>query len=248
MNESELNEACWEERKVVRINAAGRHRINDRIIREESLSLFINGVLANTFACSPADLEALAVGWAFTQGYFRNKKDIESVSLDKESRAVSLTLRKNNGNINSMISRELPEEEAPKDITLSHEDIYALWKTFDAQCILYQSTGAAHAMALTDGKQILMLTEDVSRRNALIKIIGKIVLNGIDTWGKALLVSSRLAFDMFRMIESTELKLVLCNGAVSSGAVIRAAEARITLVGFIKRGNMNIYCHDERVS
>jgi formate dehydrogenase assembly factor FdhD len=83
MNESELSEACWEERQVVRINAEGRTTIPDRIIREETWSLFINDVLVNTFACSPADLDALAVGWAFTRGYCQNGSDLKSITVEK---------------------------------------------------------------------------------------------------------------------------------------------------------------------
>jgi FdhD protein len=102
-------------------------------------------------------------------------------------------------------------------------------------------------MAVTDGTRILMLAEDVSRRHALAKIIGKMVLAGLDLRGKALLVSSRLADDMFAMIESTEIRMVLCNGAVSAGAIKRAEKAGITLAGCIKSGNMNVYTHAKRI-
>jgi formate dehydrogenase accessory protein FdhD len=50
------------------------------------------------------------------------------------------------------------------------------------------------------------------------------------------------------MIEALGLKIVLCNGAVSNEAIIRAEETGITLVGFIKHGNINVYCHDKRIS
>ncbi|GHT83513.1 sulfurtransferase FdhD [Spirochaetia bacterium] len=242
MNERELSEACWEDRQIIRINAAGCTAITDRVIREETWSLFINGVLVNTVACSPTDLEALLVGWAFTRGYLRDRKELGSITTDKKAGVASLSLRKDNENSVTAIS-----DEATGDITLSPKDIYAVWKTFNAQCPLYQATGAAHAMAVTNGAQILMLTEDVSRRNALAKIIGKIVLAGIDPRGKALLVSSRLDCDMFTMIEATGIKMVLCNGAVSAGAVQRAENLRITLAGCIKSGNMNIYTHARRI-
>jgi FdhD protein len=240
MNENELSESCWEERQVVRINAAGRTTITDRVIREETWSLFVNGMLVNTVACSPTNLEALAVGWAFTRGYCRDRNDLGSITTDKRAETISLVLQKNNKNSITAISGG--------DITLSSGDIYAVWEIFNTQCVLYQATGAAHAMAVTDGTWILMLAEDVSRRNALAKLIGKIVLQSLDPRGKALLVSSRLADDMFAMIEPTGIKVVLCNGAVSAGAVQRAEDAGITLAGCIKRGNINVYTHANRIT
>jgi FdhD protein len=239
MNERDLSEACWEERQVVRMNAAGRATIPDRVIREEIWSIFVDDVLVNTVSCSPMDLDALAVGWAFTREYCRDRNDLESITTDKRAGTVFLALRKNNKNSITAISGG--------EITLSSGAIYAIWETFNAQCVLYQATGSAHAMAVTDGAQILTLAEDVSRRNALAKIIGKIVLNGVDPHGKALLVSSRLADDMFAMIESTGVKMVLCNGAVSAGAITRAEAAGITLAGCIKSGGMNIYTHAHRI-
>ncbi|GHV77868.1 sulfurtransferase FdhD [Spirochaetia bacterium] len=232
----------WEERQIIRINAAGRTAITDRVIREETWSLFANNLLITTVSCSPADLEALAAGWAFTRGYLRDRNDLGSIATDKRAGTVSLALRKNDKNSITAIA-----EDPMEAITLSPKDIYAVWETFNARCALYQSTGAAHAMAVIDGTQILMLAEDVSRRNALAKIIGKIVLEGLDPSGKALLVSSRLADDMFAMIEPTGIKMVLCNGAVSAGAVQRAEAAGVTLAGCIKSGNMNVYTHAKRI-
>ncbi|GHV80541.1 sulfurtransferase FdhD [Spirochaetia bacterium] len=243
MDERELSEACWEDRQIIRINAAGRTAIPDRVIREETWSLYVNEAdgqrnLVNTAACSPVDLEALAVGWAFTRGYLRDRNDLGSITIDKKAGTVSLALRNNNKNSVAVVS-----EESAGDITLSPKDIYAVWETFNARCPLYQATGAAHAMAVTDGTQILMLAEDVSRRNALAKIIGKVILDDVDPRGKALLVSSRLADDMFAMIEPMGIKIVLCNGAVSAGAIRRAEAAGVTLAGCIKSGNMNVYSH-----
>jgi FdhD protein len=242
VNEREQSAACWEERAIVRIDATGRHERTDRVIKEETHSLFINGEWVNTFACSPADLEELAVGYAFSKGYFRDKKDIAALSFNRESGAVLLSLQ-NNGT-----TAEAGSQVPPEEITLSPRDIYAVWETFNGQCALFQATGAAHAMALTNGKQILLFAEDVARHNALAKLIGKIILHSVDPRGKALLISSRLAFEMFRMIESLGLKVLLCHGAVSSGAVKRAEESGITLAGFVGRGYMNIYSHSERIT
>ncbi|GHV28305.1 sulfurtransferase FdhD [Spirochaetia bacterium] len=236
------SEACWEDRQLVRINAAGCTTITDRVIREETWSLFANDLLITTVACSPTDLEALAVGWAFTRGYLRDRNDLGSITTDKMAGTISLVLRKDNKNSVTAISVDPAE-----DITLSPKDIYALWEIFNDQCVLYQATGAAHAMAVTDGTQILLLAEDVSRRNALAKIIGKVILDDVDPCGKALLVSSRLADDMFAMIEPMGIKIVLCNGAVSAGAIRRAEAAGVTLAGCIKSGNMNVYSHAKRI-
>jgi formate dehydrogenase assembly factor FdhD len=52
-----------------------------------------------------------------------------------------------------------------RDVSLSKNALYTMGETFNEQSNLFHITGAVHAMALTDGNQILLLNEDVARYN-----------------------------------------------------------------------------------
>jgi FdhD protein len=240
--------ALWEERDIIRVDGNGRYKTAGRIIREESFSLFIDGKAVRSFDCTPADLEDLAAGYAFTGGYIAGKDDIAGISRSGDS--ISLN-RKTTAGRGSGEDRSGAVSPVPPDFAeglFSAEAVYALWEAFNGQCSLYRATGAAHGTALTDGKQFFVLREDVGRHNALAKLIGAMILNGLSADGKALLVSSRLSSAMYTMALAIGFRFLLCHGAVSSDAVRAAEKAGVTLAGFVRPLSFNLYAGGENLN
>ena len=54
--------------------------------REFPLTIMLNGEQLVTILCSPGDLEALAVGFLYSEGMIRAKEEITGMSLDGENR------------------------------------------------------------------------------------------------------------------------------------------------------------------
>jgi FdhD protein len=226
----------WDEMPIVRIDTSGRHGATDRMIKEDPFKLFINKNHVHTFACTPCNLEELAIGYAYAEGFFNDKKDIEDLKIDDQE--IYLSLKQ---------SLAPPRDTRAVEAFLSDEAIFNMWDAFNEKSGLFYITGAAHAVALTDGREIVILQEDVARHNALAKVIGKMVSGDVGPEGKALIFSGRLALEMFKMIERTGVKILLSHGTTTSKAVRRAEEAGITLAGFVKRDYMNLYTHAERI-
>ena len=250
MDEKETAEASWDELTIVRIDGNRRYKRSDRLIREEAYRLRVNGNLVQTFACTPVDLEELAIGYAFTEGYIAEAGEIESLAVDKKDREIRLSIQKMDApseRASSFLENDLSEDSS-KDSSFSKEAIYTLWETFNQRCGLFHITGAVHGMALTDGREILLLHEDAARHNAAAKTIGEMVRKGIGPGGKAFIFSGRLALKIVMMIERTGVNVLLCHGASTSDAVRRAESAGITLAGFVRRGYMNIYTHSQRIT
>ncbi|MDR1955331.1 MAG: formate dehydrogenase accessory sulfurtransferase FdhD [Treponema sp.] len=240
MGERAGSTAAWDELSIVRIDGARRYKRTDRVIREEAYTLFINDREVHRFACTPIDLEELAIGYAFSEGYCNDKQEIQGITCDRAAQELRLFLKRGDA--------PPPAGAVSVEVSLTKNAIYTLWEAFNEQSNLFHITGAVHAMAVTEGSNVLVLQEDVSRYNAVAKAIGKMLLHGIRPEGKALLFSGRLALKLLMMIERTGVRILLCHGAVSSGAVRRAEAVGITLAGFLKRGYMNIYTHSERIS
>jgi FdhD protein len=113
----------------------------------------------------------------------------------------------------------------------------------------FERTGGLHATGLFNPNgQLLIVREDVGRHNALDKVIGRALVDGIVPLGERILcVSGRLSFELVQKAAVAGAPILVGVGAPSSLAVALADERGITLCGFARRGNTNVYTHPERV-
>ncbi|ALU73479.1 formate dehydrogenase (plasmid) [Rhodococcus erythropolis R138] len=114
---------------------------------------------------------------------------------------------------------------------------------------VFDATGGLHAAALFDSSgRLLVLREDVGRHNAVDKVIGwataayRIPLAGI-----ILMVSGRASFELVQKAVMAGIPILSAVSAPSSLAVDLASETGLTLIGFLRGTNMNLYTHDHRV-
>ena len=115
---------------------------------------------------------------------------------------------------------------------------------------VFSMTGGLHAAAAfsPDG-EITLVREDVGRHNAVDKVIGALLLsNRLPAREQGLLVSGRASFELMQKALVAGFPLLAAVGAPSSLAVSLAKEFDMTLVGFLRRGNFNIYSRPERLA
>ncbi len=115
---------------------------------------------------------------------------------------------------------------------------------------VFEKTGGLHAAALFDGRtgEMLVLREDVGRRNAVDKVVGwAITQNLLPLTGMVLMVSGRASFELTQKASMAGIPMMAAVSAPSSLAVDLATELGVTIVGFLRGASMVVYSRPDRL-
>lgn len=132
--------------------------------------------------------------------------------------------------------------------TINSTIFFNLPKIIQQTQIVFNYTGGLHAASLfnTQG-ELIYLREDIGRHNALDKLIGASFMNGIDTSNTIALMSGRVGFEIVQKSIMARIPVLVAIGAPSSLAVNLARQYNLTLIGFLKSDNYNVYSGIERI-
>ncbi len=132
---------------------------------------------------------------------------------------------------------------------ISASTLYTLAEQLRTEQRVFQYTGGLHAAGLfTTTGALVLLREDIGRHNAVDKLVGYGLLQGLYPYSNfVLLVSGRTSFEILQKALLARIPCVAAISAPSSLAVDLAEKSGITLIGFLRDQSMNVYTHPERV-
>lgn len=111
----------------------------------------------------------------------------------------------------------------------------------------FKETGGVHAAGLWHHDGFLVAHEDVGRHNAVDKVIGsKLAIKNAAT-DLVLVLSGRISFELVQKAIMADIPVIVAVGAPSNLAVALAKQFNITLIGFAKSQQFNLYSGEFRL-
>lgn len=225
----------------------------------------------------------LAAGLLFSEGIVQTRDDIQKIAYCHDispenqrynivtvelSRSADPDLSRVGRNFASTSSCGLCGKAALDDVRssglqslpfgwqLEPQMLYTLPEKLRSSQTLFDHTGGIHAAALFDlSGKLLVAREDVGRHNAVDKVIGWALLNGMlnkslerKSRDLILLVSARAGFEIVQKCVVAQIPVLAAVSAPSSLGVELAREFDLTLVGFLRGERMNVYSGIERIA
>jgi FdhD protein len=113
----------------------------------------------------------------------------------------------------------------------------------------FEKTGGLHATGLFNPTgELLFSREDVGRHNAMDKVVGRALLDGLVPFADCILcVSGRVSFELVQKAAVAGAAILVGVSAPSSLAISLAEDRGITLCGFARGASVNVYTREERI-
>jgi FdhD protein len=104
-----------------------------------------------------------------------------------------------------------------------------------------------HSSGLSDGYATWLQAEDIGRHNTLDKLAGLILVNKITIAHCMLFTTGRISSEMLQKAARMKAAVVVSRTSPTLYAIDLAEKSGITLVGYARRSQFNVYSHPERL-
>lgn len=252
-----------EEVNILRIAEGEASARKDVVVKEFPLTIVLNDQEIVTLLCSPADLKYLAVGFLHSEGLIREKKDIKRIDLDEQRGVAQVWTRGGKEAVSQVLPLRikaagggrtafLQSSEAParieSELKISPQEVFNLASEFQHRSEIYRATGGTHAAALCNHQDILAFAEDIGRHNAVDKVFGQCLLEGLLTQDRVFITSGRISSEILLKVAKRRVPILISISAPTDMAVRLASEVNLTLIGFARGRRMNVYAGEKRIT
>ncbi|MFJ7676640.1 formate dehydrogenase accessory sulfurtransferase FdhD [Peribacillus sp. NPDC097198] len=254
-------------RGIIRISKGEVQQTEDKVVTEFPVTVKINGQEFVTMVCTPEYIEDMVIGYLASEGIIRKYEEIKEIWFQEKEGYVHVKTDKLNpyyqefqnkryitsccgGSrqgfvfVNDALTAKKMENMT---VRLTPEDCFRLMKDLQQSAVTFQQTGGVHNAALCDVNGLVLSRMDIGRHNALDKIYGYCLKNGISLEGKAIVFSGRISSEILLKVAKIGCELILSKSAPTELALELAEGLGITTVGFIRNDSMNIYTCPDRI-
>jgi FdhD protein len=248
----------------------GHATATSRLVAEETaVALSYNGSTHAVMMATPADLEDFGIGFTLTEGIVERANEIRSIEwiaselgievrmwLDG-NRAAPLAARRRAMSgpvgcglcgIESLEQARRTPLHVASGTTFHARDLLAAMQALAPLQILNRQTRSVHAAAFWHPSTgIGPVREDVGRHNALDKLAGAILGDGLSACDGAVLLTSRVSVEMVQKAAMIGAPVMIAVSAPTTLAIQTAKEAGITLLAIARDDGYGVFTHPYRI-
>jgi FdhD protein len=252
--------------KIIKVDGNSWREIDDLVVRETALTVYVNYNEVATLVCSPVDQEYLAVGFLCAEGILKKREEMEKVKLDPERGIVQITTRfdldmedritlkryitpscgRSGTSVHFTADAILPPPVSSQ-LKIKTTTALKLVAELQERSLLFRRTGGVHNAALAQGEEILIFQEDIGRHNTLDKIHGQCFLENIPCENKLIIFSGRVSSEILLKAARMGVPVLISRSAPTDLALKLAEKLKITVLGFVRENRLSVYTHQERV-
>ena len=234
--------------------------VNGGVIDERLVSIYVNGQSLATMMCSPLQLEALVVGFLFSEGVIESFDEIGVVRRNLADSAVDVILTRDDFQLprRMILTSGCGGGITWQQLSASHTALETAFATSPAilrrrmhelkgAAKLYNAVRGVHTAVLGDESGLLVSAEDVGRHNVVDKVAGQALMQGIPTRDRILLTSGRISSEMLGKARRMGIPIVASRTAPTSITLELAQAWNICVVGYVRGGSMRVYTHPTRL-
>ncbi len=211
---------------------------------------------------SPGDAEDFAYGFSLTEGIIRSADEIRGVGVVTQDKGLALEIDLAPGRFREHLARrraitgrtscglcgvetveQLPQANALAPAApITPQALFAALANLEKNQQLNALTHAVHAAAFCsrDGT-IRALREDVGRHNALDKLIGALLREGVSPRDGFIVVTSRASFEMVEKAAIFGATTLVAISAPTSLAIERAEALGLTLAAIARADGVTVF-------
>ena len=232
------------------------------LLHEHVLDVFLNESHTLRVVCTPNMLSELVLGRLLTEGYIHSAENVEALYVCDQGRRAQVLLKKM-AELPDLKGKQAVVQEVSTCCTdtcvLSEAQrryrtmaplpavewegnwIWRLLDRFEKDTRLHQLTHATHSAMLSRGDELLFEAEDIGRHNAVDKVIGAAVKQGVDLHACILFTTGRMPVDMVRKAVMARIPVMVSKEAPTCEGAELAKTYGLHLIGNVKNGKMIVY-------
>ena len=213
------------------------------IVSEHNLTVLINEKAAYRLVCTKDNLKELVAGRLKTDGIIESAEDIYRIYFCKYENEASVFLNKEiaweetlrsdltccTGNrVYAEGKRAGLKKLSPKKVC--PEWVFALTEEFGKGTKIHDRTAGVHVCMLAREGEILFVSEDIGRHNAVDKVVGYALLNRISLNECMIFTSGRVPVDMVEKVIAAGIPVLVSKSVPTAESVKMAGEYGLVLI------------------
>lgn len=213
-----------------------------KIAVDAEVEVYVNGERSAVFITAPVDLEALAYGYLYSEGYI---DDLSQANLKIEGRRIWAEVSRGRATAVSTYTEDCGVAplvkfkkgvEVPLDVAVDLAREFAKYTVWHVEPELAMHTSALYV----DG--VWLVVHDTSRHSGVVKLVGKYLMEGLVGQRKIGFTTGRVSADIVNRLASIGVSaIVSLRGPLYSG-VEAACKLGIPLVANVKTRGFTALC------